>query len=230
MEEKILFFDTGPIISLVMSRLVWILPELKKKFGGRFYITPSVQRELIERPLEVKRFEFEALQVMKLIKDGVLEIYDNVPKKQCSQLLDLANQSFKINNNYIDIIQSGEIESVVCALQTDAQAIVMDERTLRVMVEDINNLKHLLERRFNSEVAPNNDNLKRFSLQVKGIKIIRSIELISVAYKMGLLNDYLPAPGGKEVLVDSVLWAAKYNGCAVTDEEVEQIKGYLIRK
>jgi len=31
---KALFFDTGPIITLVMSRMVWILPELKKKYGG----------------------------------------------------------------------------------------------------------------------------------------------------------------------------------------------------
>ncbi len=31
-EERIIFFDTGPIITLIMSRLEWILPELKKKF------------------------------------------------------------------------------------------------------------------------------------------------------------------------------------------------------
>ena len=33
MTDKILFFDAGPVISLVMSRLPWILPELKRKFG-----------------------------------------------------------------------------------------------------------------------------------------------------------------------------------------------------
>ena len=48
---KAIFFDAGPIISLVMSRLGWILPLLKKKYGGKFYITPAVSMELIERPL-----------------------------------------------------------------------------------------------------------------------------------------------------------------------------------
>ena len=46
----ILFFDAGPVISLVMSRLAWLLPDLKKQFGGKFYITPAVKNELVDRP------------------------------------------------------------------------------------------------------------------------------------------------------------------------------------
>ena len=56
--EKVLFFDAGPIISLVMSRMWWVLPKLKKEFGGTFYITPAVKFELVERPLQTKRFAF----------------------------------------------------------------------------------------------------------------------------------------------------------------------------
>ena len=80
--QRVLFFDTGPIITLVMSRLVWILPELKKQFGGKFYITPAVKRELVTRPMDIKRYEFEALEALKLIKEGVLETYDKVPEKE----------------------------------------------------------------------------------------------------------------------------------------------------
>ena len=87
MNSKSLFFDTGPIISLVMSRLIWILPKLKEKFQGNFYITPAVKYELVDRPIGVKRFEFEALQTMKLINDGVLEIYDDIPDKEVTNLL-----------------------------------------------------------------------------------------------------------------------------------------------
>jgi len=131
-----------------MSRLVWILPELKKKFGGKFYITPAVKLELVERPLGIKRFEFEALQVMKLIKDGVLEVYDKVPKSRVQQLQNLANSSFKIGSKNMDIIQTGEIEAVTCALQTNASAVVMDERTLRLFIENNKNMEKLLEIRF----------------------------------------------------------------------------------
>src|SRR3989339_1650723 len=103
MIEKSIFIDAGPIISLVMSRLIWILPKLKEKWGGHFYITPAVKRELVERPIKVKRFEFEALQVMKLIKEGVLEVYNSVPLKKVEELKDLANNSFKVKDKNIDI-------------------------------------------------------------------------------------------------------------------------------
>ena len=47
MENKILFFDAGPVITLIMSRLSWILPELKKQFKGKFYLTPSLHLLLL---------------------------------------------------------------------------------------------------------------------------------------------------------------------------------------
>ena len=227
---KSIFFDAGPIITLVMSRLIWILPKLKEKFGGKFYITPGVKRELIERPLGIKRFEFEALQVMKLIRDGTLEVYDKVPKSRVEQLQNLANSSFKIGSRNMDIIQTGEMEAVTCALQTNASAVVMDERTFRLFIENNRNMEKLLEIRFKKNVIADKAKMDDFSKQLKDVKIIRSIELVAVAYKMGLLNDYLPdQKGGKGTLVDSILWAAKYNGSAVTTKEIEDMKAVLLK-
>lgn len=228
---KILFFDTGPIITLVMSRMVWILPELKKKYGGKFYITPSVKRELITRPMDIKRFEFEALQALKLIKEGVLEVYENIPEQEIRRLHTIANTSFKIANQNMEVVQSGEIESVVCALKAGAEAMVMDERTLRLFIENNKEMKALLERRFNKPVSVDTEKMKQFSKELSGMKIIRSIELVGVAYKMGLLDSYIPEQkNGREVLIEAALWNVKYNGAAVTEHEVEEIKEYLLRK
>ncbi len=229
-KKRIIFFDSGPIISLVMSRLIWILPELKKKIDGKFYITPAVKKELIERPLNTKRFEFEAMQVLKLINENVLEVYDKIPSQKIKQLITLANNSFSINNKYIDIIQSGEMESVASALETDADAIVMDERTLRLFIENSSEMTHLLKIRFHKDINANPENIKNFTQQLSKIKIIRSVELIAIAYKMGMLDSYISKEikNGKEILLDSVLWAAKTNGCAATGEEIEQIKKYLL--
>ncbi|MEK6809960.1 MAG: hypothetical protein AABY40_04755 [Nanoarchaeota archaeon] len=228
---KSLFFDTGPIITLVMSRMIWILPELKKKYGGKFYITPSVKRELITRPMDIKRFQFEALQALKLIKDGVLEVYEDVPEKEVSRLHAIANSSFKIGNQNMEVVQSGEIESVVCALKAGAEAMVMDERTMRLFIENNKEMKALLERRFNKSVSVDAENMKKFSKELGGMQIIRSIELVGVAYKMGLLDSYVPAQkDGRAVLLEAVLWTAKYNGAAVTEHEVEEIKDFLLKK
>jgi hypothetical protein len=227
--EKIIFFDTGPIISLVMSRLVWIIPKLKEKFGGKFYITPAVRRELIERPMKVKRFQFEALQVLKLIKEGVLEVYKDIPYKQAKELENLADASFKFKNKTLDIIQSGEMEAVSSALKTGAEAVVMDERTLRLFIENSSEMKKLLEFRFKREVIPDLKKIKQFSQQLQGVKIIRSIELVGVAYKLGILDDYIPKlKDGKKILLDAVLWGTKFNGCAVTGHEIEEIKNHLL--
>ena len=65
-------FDTGPIISLTTNNLLWLLEPLKKKYKGHFHITSDVKRELIDRPLQTKKFKFEALQVMHIIKKGIL--------------------------------------------------------------------------------------------------------------------------------------------------------------
>ena len=227
-QEKVLFFDTGPIISLVMSRLDWILPKLKEQFGGKFYITPSVRRELIERPITIKRFQFEALQVLKLISDGVLEIYDKIPTKEVNVLINLANSSFKIGNKTMDIIQEGEMESLASALKLNA-GVVIDERTIRLFVENNKGMEKLLERRFHKNVTPNLTKMNQFSKELSKVKIIRSIELVSVAYKLGILNDYIPKlRGGKRILVNSILWSTKYNGCAVTPHEIEEIKKLLL--
>src|SRR3989344_4053400 len=74
---KSLVFDAGPIISLATNNLLQILPPLKERFNGSFYITKSVKKELVDRPFEIKKFKFEAIQVEKLIEEGVLEIIDN---------------------------------------------------------------------------------------------------------------------------------------------------------
>ncbi len=228
---KIIFFDAGPVISLVMSRLVWILPELKKKYGGKFYITPAVRLELVERPLNVHRFQFEALQVMKLINDGVLEVYEKVPKEKALELKEMANSSFSIEGRNMDILQSGEVESVAAAWESGAEAVVMDERTLRLFIENSAEMEKLLERRFRKNVVSDGRMMRNFSERLKGITIIRSVELVSVAYKLGLLDGYVPRQkGGRELLVESILWAEKYNGCAVTEQEIEEMKKELLGK
>ena len=228
--NTILFFDAGPIISLVMSRLVWILEPLKKQFAGHFYITPAVKKELVDRPLMVKRFQFEAFQVLKLIHDGILEEYNAVPQTKVTELINLANNTFRLDNKTMDVLQAGEVESVACAMELNA-AVVMDERTLRLFIENNKEMKKLLELRFNKEVTPDLARMNQFSDSLKGLSIIRSIELVGVAYRMGLLTDYIPEiKDGKERLLDAVLWATKFNGCAVTEHEIEEMKLFLLKK
>ncbi len=206
----------------------WLLPELKKQFGGKFYITPAVKFELIDRPLQIKRFKFEALQVIKFLRDGVLEVYEDVPQKEVAALKRVVNSAFKISNKSVDLIQEGEIESALSAIK-EGSSIVMDERTLRLLIESSKDVKSLLKRRFHKAVQVDEIKLKAFSSRFKTLNIVRSVELMSVAYKMKLFEDYVPTgKGGRDTLIDAFLWAAKTNGCAMTEHEIEEIKQSLL--
>jgi len=231
-EHKVLFFDAGPIISLAMSRLLWILKPLKEKFGGKFYITDAVHKEIVENPISTKRFKFEALQVLKLIKDGILEPYNHLPNTKIQNLAKLSNQTYKINNKPLEIIQAGEMETVLASLSNNKAPIIMDERTMRLLIENSESLRTLLERRTKKKVEMNIDNVKKFQQEVNNVTIIRSIELAAVAFKLGILDEYLPKdlPNPKETLLDSVLWDTKFNGSAATDHEVIELKEFLLGK
>ena len=222
---KSLFFDAGPVISLSTTNLLWILPRLKQEFGGNFYIASSVRRELIDVPFHSKKFKFEAMQVMKSVNDGILEI---VPYEKTislkNELLFLANNSFFAQGSPLHIVHDGEIETIAGAVLEGSNAVVIDERTTRLLIENWKSLQFLLHKKLHTRIDVNLANLRKFLEQTKAVKIIRSSEIAVVAYEKGILDDYLPrVKEPKRELLDGVLWGIKLNGCAISKEEIEKI-------
>lgn len=217
---KALVFDAGPIISLTMNNLIWILEPLKERFKGRFYISKAVKMELVDKPLTTKRFEFEALQVIQQIKNGVLEVLDNPAKTV--ELLNLANQCFKAKGQWIKVSHYGDMSSLALALQLNANALVIDERTSRELIENPDTLRNIMRSKLHTNVFVNNENINKLKEYFKGLKIIRSSELAYVACKLNLLNKYIDGATRKQLL-DSVLWGVKLDGCAISKGEIEQI-------
>lgn len=228
---KSLIFDAGPIISLATNNLLWILEPLKKKFNGKFHITDAVKRELVDKPLETKKFKFEAIQVEKLIEDGVLEIIENsFVREKTPRLLNTANGIFRAYNNYIKIVHFAEMSVIAAALSLDSNAVALDEKTTRYLIENPKNVAEILRKTLHTPIYINENNLKEFKNTVKGIKTIRSIELVAIAYERGLLDNYITSiPDARKNLLESVLWGVKLNGCAVSKDEIEQIVKIEIR-
>ena len=226
---KALVFDSGPIISLAMNNLLWILDPLKSRLGGEFYITPSVKKELVDRPLHIKKFEFEALQVAKVIDDRVLELSTNKLTKKSKELMTLANHCFTSKGKYLRIVQEAEIEILTLAAELGTNAAVIDERTVRLLLEDAEDLRTLLEKRLHSSVQMQARNVKFIQERLGGISIIRSAELATVAFSLGLFDDLIPKmQKGRALLLDAVLWGVKSNGCAITENEIEEIKKMML--
>jgi hypothetical protein len=222
---KALIFDSGPIISMAMNNLLWLLKKLKAEFKGDFYITPAVKEEVVDRPLNSKRFKYEAMQVMKELKEGTISVYNNEQlRNKTLDLLTMANNIFFVENNNMKIVQYAEMEVLAACILSNSNAIVIDERTTRLLVENPDGIKNILENKLHSKVFVKKENLEKFSALVKGIKVIRSLELVIIAYEKGFFNEYIPNiknPGKN--LLDGLLWGVKLNGCSVTADEIEKI-------
>lgn len=223
---KTIVFDSGPIISLTMNNLLWLLEPLKEISKADFYITDLVKKELVDTPLnKTMRFKFEALQVLHYIENGTLNVIEDYEvKKQTSKILNIANNCFNAFGWNMNLVHEAEMSAIALYLQKKADAFVVDERTARLLIENPKKLLNIMKHKLHTSVKENKNNLKEFRKITKGIKVIRSVELAAIAYENGFLNKYLTSdPYPKKILLESVLWGVKLSGCAVGKRELEQI-------
>ena len=124
----------------------------------------------------------------------------------------------------MQIAHFAEISGVAAAVLNNAEAFVVDERNTRLLIEDPIRLKEILGRRLHANISVNKKYLDEFKQITKSIKLIRSVELVSVAYELGLLDKYLvDIPNAKRTLLEAVLWGVKLNGCSVSEREIKEI-------
>ncbi len=225
-----LVFDSGPLISLTTNNLLSTLERLKEQYGGKFVLPEAVKGELVDEPLRTKKFMFEAMQVQRLITAGVLEVVEDEDTKELTlELLQLANNAFAAKGKPIQIVHYGEMASIAAAKLLDAEALVIDERIARELVEHAEHLPEMMEKRLHTTVNADSSKLSLLRRYCANLKIIRSVELVTAAFEKGLLDRYVASgeesaiPGIRQKLLESVLWGLKMNGCAVSRQEIEQI-------
>jgi len=222
---KTLVFDAGPVISLDVTGLLWAIEPLKKRFNGKFYITNSVKKELVDRPFEIKKYKFEAIQVQKLLEDGIFEIVnDDFIRNDTNRLFNAANHVFQAHDNFISIVHYAEMSVVAAAISMNSDVVVIDERTTRMLIESPEALANVLRKTLHTTIKIDKNALEEFRGMSKKIKIIRSSEIAAMIYEFGLLDKFLTRiPEARKNLLESVLWGVKLNGCAVSREEIEDI-------
>lgn len=222
--EKVIIFDSGTLISLSMACLIGELKKLKSIFKGKFIISADVKREIVDKPLTIKRFELEALRIQNLIDEKVIELptalglNPNVCAKETQELLNIANTTFRGPNNDMHIIDSGEASCLALSKLLTQKGIknvvAVDERTMRMLGEKPESLKKFLERKLHTSLIVKKENFKRF----QGVRFIRSAELVYVAFKKGLIG--LKGPR----VLDALLYAVKFKGCAISGEEIKEMQ------
>ena len=157
-----LIFDTSTIISLATNNLLNALVELKKKFKGDFLISDAVRREILDNPLSSKKYKLEAIIISELIQNNVFRVYSKINIEQKTmRVLNLGNNIFSAYGNNIHMLDKAEVETLVLA-QLLKGVYIVDERNMRLMVEDYKKLALLLERKLDTKIKINNQNLKLF--------------------------------------------------------------------
>lgn len=226
MTERVIIFDASTLITIAMNGLLEELKSLKKIFSGKFIIPKEVKYETIERPIKIKRFELEAMKLQNLVEQKVLElpsvlgINDSEISKETEILMSIANTTFEGGGKSIHLIDSGESSclalSKILNTKKIPNVIAVDERTIRMLCEKPENLKQLLQKKLKVNIRTNQENYSHFS----NFKFIRSCELIYVAYKKKVVRWQ-----NRDIL-DALLYGLKFKGCAISDEEINEIKKF----
>jgi len=213
---RTLILDSSSIISMSLNNLLGILRLLKKKFDVKFVITPEVKKEVVDNPLEVRRFELEALMVMKLIEEKVIEISSQNIDEETKKIYDISNSIYSAEGENLRLIHSGESSCMALSSLIPDSVLVIDERTTRMLCESPENLRKLMKSKLHTNVSMDKKSIKIFSK----FKVLRSTELAYIALK----NKLLQFPVSEEKSLDAVLFALKYKGCSISYEEIEQVK------
>jgi predicted nucleic acid-binding protein len=205
--------DSSSIITLSTNCLLWLLD----KFDCEFMIPNFVKKEVVDNPLNSTKYSFEAMRNGLCIGSS-LKVEQTNPELR-DQIIKLSNSLFTCRGRPIEIIQYGEADALALAIEKKVNMLLVDEKNTRLLIEDKRILKKVMERRTGKDLEINSEASKKLDELLKGIKVIRSSELVAVAINRGLLDWPYP----KKELVRSSLTSLKYSGCAISSSEIIEI-------
>lgn len=222
--NKVIIFDSGTIINFALNGLFQEIEELKKIFNGKFLITKEVKREIIDKPIEIKKFELEALKIKELLDKKIFEmpasigINEEQLTKETEVINNKANSIFLARGNYIHIVDLAESSCLALSKKLNSlnieNLIAVDERTIRILSEKPENLVKILESKLHTKIVFSQEKLYEF----REFNFIRSTEIMYIVYKKNIIKIK------DKRLLDALLYALKYHGCSISDEEIQEIK------
>ncbi len=212
--------DSSSLISFSGTCLADALRFAHSQMNARLYITPGVKNEIVAHPLHVPSHEFSALRLKKLVDDRVLDVIATPNlQRQTRHLLSLANSLFVVRGEPLEIMQEGETECLAVFEGVSASALLVDEKTTRMLVEAPLKLFDAMSSEYEGRVTLNEDALAQWRELTKGIFIMRSSELLALCAERGFFRQY-----GKyeDAALHSALLALRNAGCSLTTNELRE--------
>lgn len=216
--------DTGTMITLSGTCLMNVFKAFVKTNNINLMISSTVAEESVWKPITNKRFALNAARIKYAMNEKTVKVVPITGEIEGLQhkILNIANNCFFTKDGPLQIIQAGEAEALALAKIFDAHALFIDERTTRSLIENPLRLKQVLERRQETPIRLNEQNIGTMKAMFAGLRMFRSVDLIAAAYEQDLFDHEL-SHGTLEL--EAALYAAKYNGCAVSEKEIEDYMG-----
>ena len=211
--------DSSSLISITDAGIFGALVIVSRNLAGKLIISEGVQKESIDRPINNPQYSFSAVRLKRALLDGIFEVA-KPDLGTTEKVLNLANNMFIINGKPLRLVHEGEAELVALAIDNNLSTLLMDERTTRMLIEDPQSMRVHMEKEFNNKITFNQKALQEFQLLTRGIHIIRSSEVLALAYDMNYFSKFREL---KEKAFESALYSIKFNGCAISFEEIKEL-------
>ena len=220
---KKIVFDSSTLISLSDKCMMNVMGRMATAEGVEFLVPQSVLDETVLYPIKIRKFELNAVRISNAIDRNWLRIVQSsgITRQYVGRIETIAEKLCMADNRPLKIVHRGEIETLAIAKEIGADAIAMDERTTRMLMEEPDALKDVLQNRLKRKIRFNAQAAREFRQFMAGIPVVRSVELIALGYERNYFGEDLAR---NKTSLEAALFAAKYSGCAVSGEE---IKNYL---
>lgn len=214
--------DSSSIISLCDNNLLWLLKKVGS--GTKIVIPPAVKREIVDDPLATRHFELRAIQMNKLLLENTVSVSGDVKIPEITnEITCLANSLLSFKKKPVKILHAGEAEAIACLKLNGGAVFMVDERTVRLLVENPEKLKEYMEDRTGYSIEMNKQVKNALEEKLAGIEIIRSADFFAQAYENGLLDEF-----GTEKILEAGLYGLRYAGCAIAEDEIKEYVKMLI--
>lgn len=222
--------DTSTLISLSESCLFNLFGHLKEKNKIEFLISESVYNEAVQKPLEINRFKLSAVRIKEGVSKGIIQVVKNSSEMDeiIAYIEQFSENIFMSREKTVKVMHRGEIDALALVKHAGAKTLIIDEKTTRMIIEDPFELKRIIEKRQGINILLNKKRYDEFKKYLLDFSIIRSSELIALAFEQGLLAREL---GEDKEALEAALYSVKFQGCALSEYEIEHfLKHSVIQK
>ncbi len=217
--------DSSSLISFVQTCNRPIFYRLAEELNGKFIIPTEVYEEIFLTPLKIRWLEASALRLRQMVEDGIVEKRET-KKEKTDEVIDIANHIFYAGGKPLKLIHKGEAGCLGLLEEMDTKVLLVDEKTTRLLIEKPKKMYSLLKKEHKEHISINKKMLEEFSKRTREMFIIRSVELLALAFEKGMLKRY-----GKyeDEAFKANIYALRKNGCSISLKEIskyEKIRGW----